>query len=177
MPKRGLIATAPIVLAVGLIVWVVGSGCGDEGFSPTVGEPEIVSMAQLREFAAGFGGPIYWLGERENTSYELTETSSGQVYIRYLDKGVEAGAGKAGFLAVGTYPSEDGVAALRRAARAENGAVLGRTDDGAVLLIDPGAGDNAHLAYPGGEVQIEVYSPKLGEALRLASRGDVQPVP
>jgi hypothetical protein len=66
---------------------------------------------------------------------------------------------------------------LRKAARQEAAAKLGKTDDGGVLLIDPTAPNNAHLAYRGANLQIEVYSPVPGEALRLAARGAVRPVP
>lgn len=168
-----------VILSVALIAMVVVWLTRDDSSSSSAatGEPEAVTAAQLSEFAAEEGQPVYWLGERRDESYELTDSPSGPVYIRYLKGGAEAGDERADFVTVATYPTDNGVAALRKAAREQGGAKLGKTDDGAVLLIDPTSPDNAHLAYPGANLQIEVYSPVPGEALRLAARGDVQPVP
>lgn len=168
-----LLVVLSIALVAAVVVWLVG---GDDS-SSTEPEPEVVSATQIPEFAAEKGDPVYWLGERPGARYELTESPSGRVYIRYLTGDAEAGDERADFMTVATYPGDNGIAELRRAAREQEGAELGRTDDGAVLLVDPASPNNAHLAYPGPNLQIEVYSPVPGQALRLASRGAVQPVP
>jgi hypothetical protein len=170
-----LLVVLSLALIAVVVVWLTQ---GDDS-SSTAGasEPEAVTASQLSEFAAEQGTPVYWLGERRGRSYELTDYSPGPVYIRYLTGGAEAGDKQARFVTVATYPGDDGIAALRKAAREQKGAKLGKTDDGAVLLIDPTSPDNAHLAYPGANLQVEVYSPVPGEALRLAARGDVQQVP
>jgi hypothetical protein len=169
-----LLAVLSVALVAAVVVWLAR---GDDSVSVTAGEPQTVSASQLSDFAAERETPIYWLGERSGAEYELTETPAGRVYVRYLTGGAEAGDPRATFITVGTYPDGDGVAALRKAARQQGGAKLGKTDDGAVLLVDPTEPNNAHLAYPGANLQIEVYSPAPGQALRLASRGAVQPVP
>ena len=169
-----LLAVLSVALLAAVVVWLVR---GDDSSSSAAGDPEVVTPSQLSELATERGTPVYWLGPRRNQSYELTDSSSGRIYIRYLTGGAEAGDERADFVTVATYPGGDGVAALRKAAREESGAKLGKTDDGAVLLIDPTSPNNAHLAYPGADVQIEVYSPVPGEALRLAARGAVRPVP
>jgi hypothetical protein len=161
------------VLLAMIAAWSVG--CGDD--APAGGEARIVSAAELSDAAADAASPIYWLGERDGTELELSEEDSGRVYVRYLEDGTDAGDEQAKFLTVGTYPSEDGVAELRRAARNGDGTVIARTDDGAVLLVDRHSPNSAHLAYPGEGPQIEVYSPRPGQALRLASQGAVWPVP
>jgi hypothetical protein len=165
-----------IVLVIALVAALGVLLLRGDGVSLTAGEPEIVTAEELSEYAGDADTPIYWLGERGDSKYELTETASGRIYVRYLRPNTEAGDERAAFVAVGTYPEEGGVAALRRAAETREGAELGRTDDGAVLLIDPSSPKNAHLAYRGADLQIEVYSPIPGEALRLASEGDVRPI-
>jgi hypothetical protein len=170
-----LLVILSVALIAMVVVWVTRD---DSSSSAATGEPETVTAAQLSDFAAEQDGqPVYWLGPRRNENYELTDSASGRVYVRYLTGGAEAGDERAKFITVATYPAENGVALLRRAAREQPGARLGKTDDGAVLLIDPTSPDNAHLAYRGANRQIEVYSPVPGEALRLAARGEVQPVP
>lgn len=166
-----------LVLSVALVAAVVVWLTRDDSSSPAVGEPEGVSVSQLSDFADAQGTPVYWLGERSGESYELTDTHSGRVYVRYLRDGAEVGDKRADFVTVATYPGGDGIAELHKAAREQQGAKLAKTDDGAVLLIDPTSPNNAHLAYRGANLQIEVYSPVPGEALRVAARGDVQPVP
>lgn len=176
MTNRWLTALL-VVLSVALIAAVVVWVLRDDSSAPAVGEPTAVSASELSDFANEEDAPVYWLGERTNAHYELTDSQSGRIYIRYLTGDADAGDERAKFITVATYPSKDGVAALRKAAREGGGAKLGKTDNGAVLLIDPASPNNAHLAYPGANLQIEVYSPVPGEALRLAARGEVEPVP
>ncbi len=175
MPGRGPISTAA-VLAVGLLAGLGGCGAGDDGVSLSPGEPQLVSPAQLSEFAGAAEIPVYWLGERVGARYELTETAAGRIYVRYLRGDAVAGDPRSSFVTVATYPSEDGAAKLRRAARSGDGARLSRAADGATLLAAP-ASPSAYLAYPGGDVQVELYSSVPGQALRLASAGAVREVP
>ena len=178
MARRWLIILLGVLVAALLVViGVTVFGHDGGGSSASTGAPRLVSARELSDLAANADTPVYWLGRRGDASYELTETSSGRVYVRYLTPGAQAGDKRAAFVTVGTYSEDGGVAALRRAAASRKGARLGRTDDGAVLLIDPSSPDNAHLAYPAADLQIEVYSPVPGEALRLASHGDVKPIP
>lgn len=142
----------------------------------TPGKPILVTVSQLADFAAEAENPIYWVGEREGAEYELTETASGRVFVRYLRGGAEAGDPRSKFLTIATYPTRDGVAALRRVARSTEGAKLKRTRDGALLMIDPNTEGNVHLAYPDGESQIEVYSRVPGQALLLSAAGKVREV-
>jgi hypothetical protein len=158
-----------------VVVAVVLLTSGDDSGSSL--EPRILSPAQLSEFAAERDAPVYWLGERAGARYELTDADDGKVFVRYLRGEAKAGEKGAGFITVATYPAADPLAELRRAAGERDGARLVRTPGGATVLLDPSSPDNAHLAYPGNSVQVEVYSPVPGQALRLASRGAVVPVP
>lgn len=175
MYRRWLIPLL-IVLAVASSAWLVVLLLGEDDGSSADGEPQIVTVPELADLAAGTGHPVYWLGPQADATYELTETAGGRIFVRYLEQGAVPGDERAEFVTVGTYPVGNGVAALRRAARERGPARLGRTDDGAVLLIDPSSPENAHLAYPGSPLQIEVFSPVPGDALRLASEGRVTPV-
>jgi hypothetical protein len=164
-----------VVLAAALLAGFAGCGSGGDSTSLSAGEPRLVSASRLSEFASEANTPVYWLGERIGSRYELTETDAGRIYVRYLRGDAEAGDPRSSFVTVGTYPSEDGVAKLRQTARAQEGAKLGRAADGSTLLGDPSS-TSAYLAYPGGDAQVEVYSPVPGQALRLASAGAVREV-
>lgn len=170
---KGLLAVLVVALVGALALLVLR----DDEVTLTVDEPEIVSASQLSDLAGESDLPIYWLGERDGVEYEVTETSTGRIYVRYIEDGVDADDEQVEVTTVGTYPSPNGVASLRRAADNREGAELGRTDDGAVLLIDPSSPNNAHFANRGDDFQVEVFSPVPGEALRLASDGEATPVP
>lgn len=174
MPGRRSIPPL-VVLAAALLAGFAGCGSAGDSTSLSAGGPRLVSAAWLSEFASEANTPVYWLGERIGSRYELTETDAGRIYVRYLRGDAEAGDPRSSFVTVGTYPSEDGVAKLRQTARAE-GAKLGRAADGSTLLGDPSS-TSAYLAYPGGDAQVEVYGPAPGQALRLASAGAVREVP
>ncbi len=172
--SRSLILRGVAVLA--LLVLLVALLTRDDDGGSSEDEPEIVTAAQLSEFAADADRPVYWVGgAKEGVEYELKEAPEGDVHVRYVEEGTEPGEGT--FLTVVTYPAADGVAALERSADSRKDLELGRTDNGAALLIDPESPKNANLAYPDEDVHIEVFSPVPGEALRLAVGDEVEPVP
>ena len=165
------LAVLIVALIATIAVMLLG---GDDGFSLTPGTPEPVSVAQLEEFAEGADHDVYWAGPRPDTRYQLTETQAGRVLVRYLPAD---GGGGSGALTVGSYPVADAAGALKRAARQDDRKEIARSDNGAVVLLDPESPDNAHLAYPGTDLQIEIFSPVPGQALRLAAHDRVEPVP
>ena len=167
-----------VVLAAALVAAVAVLVVRDDDVSLAAGEPQVLSGEDLSELADDAEHPIYWLGQRTGSEYEVTETTAGRFFVRYLEGDAEAGDERADFLTVATYPAKDGVAEIKQAVRDTPRAELARGDNGAFLLIDPTSSTSAHLAYPGPDSpQIEVYSPSPGEALRLATRGEVQQVP
>ena len=178
MPSR-LVTILLLVLGAALAIVVVALALGSNGGNVTLtaGVPKVVSADQLSDIAADSEfRPLYWLGEREGSDYEVTETAGGRFYLRYLTNGAGAGDKQPDFLTVGTYRSKNGAAELRQAASEIQNAEIARTDDGAILLIDPSSPKSAHLAYPGGRSQIEIYSPIPGQALRIAKHGKLRPI-
>ena len=164
-------ATAVLVAAALL------AGCGDDdGDGTTTAATGGAAIAELGRLDDRIGQPIYWVGERDGKILELVEADAGRVYVRYLDEGEEAGVRSAEFLTIATYPTRDPVAALRREAKRRQRAELAKSEDGAVVLIDPDEPSSVYLAYPGDENQIEVYSPDPREAVELARSGAVDPV-
>jgi hypothetical protein len=135
---------------------------------------QAASLEQLKDLAADLGHPIYWAGARPDTTYELTRTKSGRVYIRYLPPGVRVGASQ-GYLTVGTYPQRNAFANVKaRAAKLQATPI--KLPGGGVAYIDTSRPTSAYLAYPDGEVQVEVYSPKARQTERLVTGGGIKPV-
>ena len=136
--------------------------------------PEETSEDDLRELSEELGHPIYWAGARENSTYELTVTADGQIFVRYLPPAAEVGA-SSGALTVATYPVADAYGITEQGASGEDSAVVD-VPDGGIATYKKGKTTNVYLAYPGEDVQVEVYSPVPGEAPELVSQGKIVPV-
>lgn len=169
-------AVLAAVLLIALVAWLVLGGGGDSSSSESPGSPEAASLESLRETAAQNGTPIYWAGPQPGADLEVTNSDGGeQVYVRYLTGGAEAGDPRADFLTVGTYRFPDAAGALRRQAR-ESGGRLRTAPGGGVVYVGPGHPQSVYLAFPGVEVEIEVYDPDPKRALNLVTAGQIVPV-
>jgi hypothetical protein len=159
------------VLAVGLIVWLALRDDDDSASSAT--GAEIVSVDSLRDAATEPGGtPIYWAGEQEGAALELSRPDGDHTYVRYLTDGAEAGDPQPDFLTVSTYANADPVAALRRQGN-QPGGVLGEAPGGATVYFSRNQPQSVYIAYPGIDVQIEVYDPDSKQALQLVNSGQI----
>jgi len=171
---RSYIALALVGLAaILLIAWLVSGD--DDSSSNGSGEPEIVSVEGLEDAVADEAEPVYWAGEQDGTELELSQPEEGRNYVRYLTDGAEAGDERAEFLTVGTYAQPDAVRALRRQAEEANG-VLGTAPGEGVVYFNRDQPTSVYLAYPGVDVQIEVFDPSFTRALQLVNSGQIVPV-
>lgn len=131
--------------------------------------PRIVDEAGLRAFAATHDSPIWWAGPRPDARYELTSTADGRVYVRYLAAGVEVGSNDPSFLTVGTYPQQDALAVLEQTARRRGDGTFAVAGGGVGTVVE-GSPDSVYVAFPGSDVQIELFDPD-GGARALAAGG------
>jgi hypothetical protein len=184
--RRGLLRLALVaVLAVtaGAIAWILLRDNGDSSPSrksassaksaPSAHttDAKAASVSMLRDLAASVKHPIFWLGPKSGYTYELTRTSNGKIYLRYLPHGVSPGA-KTAYLTVATYPFTDAYAAVQQAAAAR-GAVKLKLAHNGLAVLDKTYPESVHLAYPDVDYQVEVYDPTPRRALRLVSGGKV----
>jgi hypothetical protein len=107
--------------------------------------------------------------------YELTRTSDGRTYIRYLTSTTEVGSSLPAFLTIGTYPDPQAFAHVRAVAR-QPGAVRIPQPNGVLAVYVTSHPTSVYLAAPEASQQIEVYSPSATEARRLVQQGRVRPV-
>jgi hypothetical protein len=168
----GIALSALLVLVA--IVLVVQDGDGGDDPEAVDTAPHLVDLDEIAGLEDSLGHPLYWAGERPPDQLELMQDVEGNVFLRYLPPGAEAGDPRSGFLTVGTYPFADPVAGLEETA-AEGGTSLRTAADGASILVNPSTEGSVYLAYPGSELQIEVYDPAPGRALELIRSGEIRP--
>lgn len=174
MLRIGIVALA---LIVGVVAWVATRGGDSADSTPAASgkEAEIVNLAQLEEFAAAAGHPVYWVGTVPGKELEASETATGDVQIRYLEEGTEAGGGPAGVLTIGSYPLPDPGAAVKAFA-GRSGSVVRHASDGREVVTSVEKPSSVYFASPDNSVQVEVYDPAYKRAMGLALSDRVQPV-
>lgn len=180
-PRIG--AVIAVALGIGFLVWLVFIR-GDDGeeTTATTEEPAPVSeiapteatAADLLELQEEAGHPVYWLGDVEGKEIEMSRTTDGNIYVRYLDPGTEAGE-KAPFLTVSTYPFPDAYGALEVVAE-RPGSVSQRLEDGALVVRAGEDATSAYVAWPDEDVQVEIFDADPEEALNAATSGELTPV-
>jgi hypothetical protein len=176
-------AAIAVALAIAFIVWLIVRGGGSSNSkATTTGQtstvqavaPKAASQDELRALAVQLGHPIYWVGSEPNHTYELTVTSSGRIFVRYLPKGVQPGTKSAKYGFVGTYPFNGPYHALQQLAK--QGDVSLSAPGGGIAVYSASTPTNIYVAFPHSNVEIEVYDPSPQQARSLVAAGQVQPV-
>jgi hypothetical protein len=180
LPSVRIGAVVAIALAAAFAVWLIVRGNDDSSSSTTTTQtaavrPVAATPARLRALADEVGHPVYWVGPRQNRTYELTRTSSGRIFIRYLPPGVKVGNRSARYTIVGTYPVENALEILQRLST-QPGEKSVPAPGGGLAVYSMTSPGNVYVAYPGSDVQIEVFDPSAKRALRLVTSGRVAPV-
>jgi hypothetical protein len=188
---RVVAVTAVIVAAVAAGIWAVVHFTGDDSApavaptsaaattrtttaAPTASSAKATSPAALAALAKKLGHPIYWAGRKTGFTYELTRTSKGGVYVRYLPAGVKPGVRKP-YLTVATYPAANGYAKLQVLAGGPGWSRL-VAQRKAVAFYNASAPTSVYMAFPGTNVQVEIYDPSAKRAQALAESTSIVPV-
>jgi hypothetical protein len=137
-------------------------------------KPRAATIADLSALAAQLGHPLYWIGPKPSYTYELSTTSSGNVFIRYLPPGAKVGDPMPRYVIVATYPFPSAFAAV---AGTEQHRPTIRLARGGIAVVDTGYPKSIHLAFPNSPYQIEVYDPSPSAGRQLVASGAVAQVP
>jgi len=129
-----------------------------------------VSAAQLASTGRKLNQPIYWVGASNTaTTYELTQNSKHQVFVRYLPLGVKVGSSNS-YLAIGTYPMKNAFA-VTRALAAKAGSVRLTAPGPSIALYLRSRPQNIYVAFPGSSYQIEIFDPSASHARQIIRSG------
>jgi hypothetical protein len=167
-------ALVAIGLAAFFVGWLAMNRGSDAPPAPTTGASS-ASESELRSFAESVSHPVYWAGAKDGYTYELTRTTDGRVYVRYLPEGAEVGDPRSRFLTIGTYPRAGAFAELKRAGRAE-GAISLKLERNGLAVFSQKKPTSVYFGYPDARYQVEVFDPSPDVARRLALSGQVVPV-
>jgi hypothetical protein len=174
-------AVIALALAAAFVVWLIVRGDDESSSTPTTTQttaeigPVATTPAALRALSNEVEHPIYWIGPRPQRTYELTRTSSGRIFVRYLPPGAPIGNRSARYTIVGTYPVENAFEVLQRLST-QPGEKSVSAPGGGLAVYSTSSPRNVYVAYPGSDVQIEVFDPSAERALRLVTSGRVAPV-
>ena len=160
VPFRTAAAVA-IAVAVGLILWLALRDTGS-------GNAKAVSAADLQKLATSVGHPVWWLGQVDGDTNELTRKKDGTIIVRYLPPGVSVGA-QGQYWSVATYPFPGAYAGIQRALRAGGATRIKLAHGGLAEYLNTNP-NNVHAAYPGYAYQVEVFAPG-GQAVSLVQAG------
>jgi len=167
-----LSAVVAIALVAGFLIWLVfiRDDSGDTGPNSTA-----VTASDLQNLSVEVDHPVYWAGPRPATTYELTRTARGDLFIRYLPQGVQVGDERPDYLTVGTYPVPRAYATLRQSARRE-GTTTGKLPNQGMYLVGSEQPNSVYVAYRSEDVQIEVFAPSARRAQKLVTSGRIRPL-
>jgi hypothetical protein len=170
-------AVVAVAIAVGFVAWLLVRGGDSNTAKPgtSTGQaagPAATTTAKLRALSVELGHPIYWAGAVPDSTYELTRTSDDRIFIRYLPHGVPVGIRQASYTIVGTYPVPNAYKVLQGLAK-KPGESTFSAPVGGFAVYSTAQPTNVYLAYPGSNVQIEVYDPSPQRARRLITSGQV----
>jgi hypothetical protein len=165
------------VVAAGAAVFLLQTGSDDSpttANSTSVTRRFAVSAKGLATLAGSTSHPIYWAGPRDTKLYEVTQASNGDISLRYLPRGGSAGDPRP-LLSIATYPSLNayGTAKETMTRRGNVSVPVGR---GALAFRTKRSHTNVYVAFRGQDVQVEVFSPKPGQAQRIVEAGQIVPV-
>jgi hypothetical protein len=174
----GLAAILAVVLAAGIVILLVVRNSGNSSSrsnttATTKKSLELISRQELAKLGKAIGSPIYWAGPRSGVRYELTQTSDGRYFVRYLPVGVPAGSAKR-YPFVATFPIANAYAATSRAASRSTSVRVGVP--GGVGFYGRSSPTNVYMAMRGSDRQVEVYDPDPARARQLVEQGRVERV-
>jgi hypothetical protein len=165
-------AVVVLALAAALILWLVLRDSGSESStSSTTTAAHEATASEVNGLAASVGHPVFWLGPKSDSKYEVTQNKGGPIYIRYLPADAKIGV-KDPYTTVATYPFPGAYKALQDSAKKAKVTPVPIADKG-IVVPDKNYPPSVHVAYPGVDYQVEVFDPTAGAALQAVTTGQL----
>ena len=135
----------------------------------------VATEADLQKLSDELGRPVFWLGPPEQRTLELSRTSAGRVFLRYVPTGARIGEGAARYPTVATYPVANayGVAVV---GAQRSGGIVTALPGGAALITYVTRPRSAYYVQRGVDAQVEVFDPQPGRAAKRVRAGELRAV-
>lgn len=169
-----------IALITGISVWFL-TGCNrdDKGVAVPGGnlsDARILSSDEISALPEKAGHEVFWAGERPDSELEFSDDPAGNVHLRYLTDGNEAGTEAQTFLDIGTYPFTGAYETTKQLSQQKS--LTKVPVSGGVGFFDKERPYSVILAFSSEpDLQVEVYHPEKNGALEVVRAGDIVPVP
>ena len=176
-PRRGMAVALVLaaLLAAGGAFAAITLTRDEAPALPAAGKPAPLTAEVLAGVAGAVGHDVYGVAAPAGTRPEVTRSSTGEVWVRYLSGDAKLGDSRADYLTVGTYPRTDALAAAEAAAEGEQSRSQ-KLPDGGIMLWSLQRPESVYAASPGSDLLVEVYSPDPARARALVSGGAVAPL-
>lgn len=158
-------------VAVGL--WMRGDG--EKAFQLDLGVPTAASVGDLRAYASP-SRPVYWVGSANSGTLEVTRTSAGAVFVRYLPTGVSVGDEAPSYTTIATYSTPEAYGTMQRSARTP-GFRQSEAANGGLAVWRASQATSVYVALPKSDYLVEVYDPSPRRARSLALSARLRRVP
>jgi hypothetical protein len=168
-------AIVALVVLAGFVAWLIFKSDDNKANAPARAPAAAVSYSQLQSLPGQVGHDVYWTGKKTGYTYELTRTSQGNIFVRYLPASAKVGDPRSNFLTVGTYPSRNAYADLKKVA-AKPDSVSRQLAGGGIAVYSKQRPASVYAAYPKKGLQVEVYDPSPARARQLVFSGQVRPL-
>ena len=161
-------AIAGALISGGLVFAItsIGSTSISEA-GATLGQVALTE-AQLRDLVISKKLTAYWVGPLDGAKYSLISNANGQVFVRYLPEGKGLEDTNADYRVIATYPQSDAFSITKAAGNQAN-AISVTNVDGAQVFYSKSYAANVYVAFPDAPYEIEIFDPKDGGALSLAT--------
>lgn len=125
-------------------------------------ESELISAVKTA------GVPVYWFGPSAGAKYAFNNVAEDQNFIRYLPGGNGVDDTANNYRIIGTYQDEKAYETMQKAAGSTDG-VSATNPDGSIVFYSKATPLHVYLAFKNLPYQIEIFDPKPGAALKLAT--------
>jgi hypothetical protein len=170
------VAAAAIVAAVAAVVFLVARGGNDNSKPTSTKAPAVAaSLADLQSLAGSLKHQLFWVGPRTGDTYELTKSSNGNVWVRYLPAGVQVDDSRASFLTIGTYPQKNAYDSVKAASKRTT-TVSFSAPNGGLAVEYKNSPSSVYVAFPGSSLLIEVFDPSPATARAVVKSGQISPI-
>jgi len=127
-----------------------------------------LSESELVSAVKSVGSSVFWIGASAGDKYAYNSLGKDQNFIRYLPGGNGVADTAENYRIIGTYADPNAYKTLQQAA-ASNTGISSVNPDSSIVFYSKATPLHVYLAFKDLPYQIEIFDPKPGVALKLAT--------